>query len=122
MRRTRRSGQKGLSLVVLILVLVALAVVALFGMKVFPSYLEYRSAKGAIEAIARDNPGASPNDVRRSFESRATIDDVNSVKASDLEIAKEGNAVAISFAYRKEVPLFRNVGLYIDYAARAGGE
>jgi len=122
MRRTRRSGQKGLSLVVLILVLVALSVLALFGMKIFPSVLEYRSAKGAIEAIARDNPGASPNDVRRAFESRATIDDVSSVKASDLEIAKEGNSVVIGFAYRKEVPLFRNVGLYIDYAARAGGQ
>ena len=122
MRRTRRSGQKGLSLVVLILVLVALAVVALFGMKVFPSYLEYRSAKGAIEAIARDQPNATPNDVRRSFESRATIDDVSSVKASELVIAKDGNAVTIAFAYRKEVPLFRNVGLYIDYAARAGGQ
>src|SRR6185503_15375321 len=122
MRRTRRSGQKGLSLVVLILVLVALSVLALFGMKIFPSVLEYRSAKGAIEAIARDNPSASPNDVRRAFESRATIDDVSSVKASDLEIAKEGNSVVIGFAYRKEVPLFRNVGLYIDYAARAGGQ
>jgi hypothetical protein len=106
----------------LILGLIVLAVVALFGMKVIPSFLEFRSAKGAIEAIARDQPNASPNDVRRSFESRATIDDVSSIKPSDLEITKEGNAVTISFAYRKEVPLFRNVGLYIDYAARAGGQ
>jgi hypothetical protein len=122
MRRTRRSAQQGLSLVMLILGLIVLAVVALFGMKVIPSFLEFRSAKGAIEAIARDQPNASPNDVRRSFESRATIDDVSSIKPSDLEITKEGNAVAISFAYRKEVPLFRNVGLYIDYTARAGGQ
>jgi branched-chain amino acid aminotransferase len=47
---------------------------------------------------------------------------VDTVKANDLEITKEGNAIVISFAYRKEVPLFTNVGLYIDYAARAGGQ
>jgi hypothetical protein len=35
------------------------------------------------------------------------------LKPTDLEISKG----AISFAYRKEVPLFTGVGLYIDYAA-----
>jgi len=122
MRRTDPSAQQGVSLVMLIVVLIVLAVVALFAMKVIPSFIEFRSAKSAIDAIARDTPGATPADVRRQFESRATIDDVNSIKPTDLEIGREGNSVVISFAYRKEVPLFSNVGLYIDYAARAGGQ
>jgi hypothetical protein len=37
------------------------------------------------------------------------------VKSQDLDIQKG----SISFAYRKEVPLFSGVGLYIDYAATA---
>ena len=114
--------QQGLSLVGLIIGLIVLAMVALFGMKVIPSYLEFRSAKYAIDAIARERSGATVADVRRAFENRSAIDDINTVKPSDLEITKEGNAVVISFAYRKEVPLFNNVGLYIDYAARAGGQ
>ena len=28
-----------------------------------------------------------------------------------------GTEIVISFAYRKEVPLFSNIGLYIDFAA-----
>jgi Tfp pilus assembly protein PilX len=114
--------QQGLSLVGLIIGLIVLAMVALFGMKVIPSYLEFRSAKNAIDAIARERPGSTVADVRRAFENRSAIDDINTVRPSDLEITKEGNAVVISFAYRKEVPLFNNVGLYIDYAARAGGQ
>ncbi|HSU76582.1 MAG TPA: DUF4845 domain-containing protein [Burkholderiales bacterium] len=114
--------QQGLSLVGLIIGLIVLAMVALFGMKVIPSYLEFRSAKNAIDAIARERSGATVADVRRAFENRSAIDDINTVRPSDLEITKEGNAVVISFAYRKEVPLFNNVGLYIDYAARAGGQ
>lgn len=116
------SKQQGLSLVGLIIGLIVLAMLALFGMKVIPSYLEFRSAKNAIDAIARDRPGATVADVRRAFENRSAIDDINTVKPADLEITKEGNAIVISFSYRKEVPLFNNVGLYIDYAARAGGQ
>jgi len=116
------SKQQGLSLIALIIGLIVLAFVALLGMKLVPSYLEFRSAKNAIDAIARERPGASVADIRRAFENRSAIDDIDTVRAADLEISKEGNAVVISFAYRKEVPLFNNVGLYIDYAARAGGQ
>jgi Tfp pilus assembly protein PilE len=114
--------QRGLGLVALIVVLAIISALALFAMKVVPSYLEFRSAKSAIDAIAREKPGASVIDIRRAFENRQAIDDINSLKSTDLEITKEGNAVVISFAYRKEVQLFPNVGLYIDYNARAGGQ
>jgi hypothetical protein len=114
--------QTGVSLMALLAVLVVLAVLALFGMKVVPSFLEFRSARNAIEAIARDMPAAPPGEIRRAFESRSNIDDINSIKPADLEISKEGNQAVISFAYRKEIPLFKNVGLYINYEASAGGQ
>lgn len=114
-------SQSGISLMGLIFGLVILALLAVFGMKLLPSFLEYRSAKTAIEGIA-SNPNQSVADIRRAFDARAQIDDVRAIKAGDLEITKEGNAVVISFTYRKEVPIFANVGVYIDYAARAGGQ
>jgi hypothetical protein len=117
-----RNRQSGVGIMALIMVLIAVAVVALFAMKVIPSFIEFRSAKTAIEAIARERQGGTPGDIRRAFENRSNIDDITSVKPSDLEIGKQGNAITIGFAYRKEVPLFRNVGLYIDYAASAGGQ
>jgi hypothetical protein len=112
-------NQRGVSIMGLLIGLVILIIVAMFAMKVVPSFMEYRSSKAAIEAIARQ--GGSPADIRRAWEGRAAIDDINTVKASDLEISKDGNQVVIAFAYRKEVPLFGNVGLYIDYAASSKG-
>ena len=106
----------GVSLMGLIVVLVLLGVVALFGMKVIPSYMEFRTAKNAIVAIARERPNATPADVRKAFEARANIDNIEAVKPTDLDVQKG----AISFAYRKEVPLFTGVALVIDYAASAG--
>jgi hypothetical protein len=115
-------SQRGLSIIALIVTLFILVIVAIFGMKLVPSFLEYRAARNAIEAIAAQNPG-SPNDVRKAFEARAAIDDINSVKPQDLEITKDGNQVVIGFAYRREIPLWgETAGLYINYAATAGGE
>jgi hypothetical protein len=114
-----REQQEGVSLLGLITVLFLVVVVALFAMKIIPSFLEYRTAKTAIELIARSTQNA--NDARRAFDNRATIDNIASVKPSDLEITREGNQLVIAFAYRKEVSLFGPVGLYIDYAANSKG-
>ena len=108
--------QLGVSLMGLIVVLILLAVVALFGMKVIPSYMEFRSAKNAIVAIARERPNASPQDIRKAFEARSQIDGIESVKPTDLQIDKG----SIACAYQKQVPLFTGVSLLIDYSASAG--
>jgi Tfp pilus assembly protein PilE len=109
--------QRGVSLMGLIFGLFILVVLALFAMKVIPSYLEYSSAKGAIQAIAQEKPGATAAEVRNAFEARAQVDNIRVLKPQDLEITREGNQTVIEFAYRQEVPLFTNVGLYIDYTA-----
>jgi len=113
-----RKQQYGVSIMGLLIALVLVIVVALFGMKVIPSVLEYRSAKGAIQAVARSG-ATSPQDVRRAFENRATIDNITSVRPQDLEITRDGNSVVIAFAYRREIPLFTGVGLYLDFAANS---
>jgi Tfp pilus assembly protein PilE len=111
--------QRGLTIMGLLMALVVVVVVALFAMKVVPSFLEFRTTKSAIEAIARQTQ--NPADVRRAFENRAAIDNINTVRPQDLEVRREGNQMVIAFAYRKEVPLFGPVGLYIDYAADSKG-
>jgi len=116
-----RNLQRGLTLGGLIVWLFILVVAALLGMKLVPAYMEYGTARNAIEAIARERNASTPAEVRRAFESRAAIDDINTVKGSDLEITKQGGEMVIGFAYRKEVPLFANVGVYLDFAASSRG-
>src|SRR5207237_4177638 len=115
--KSMQARQRGVSLGGLFFGLVALIVVALLAMKLIPAYMEFGTAKNAIQAIARDKANASPIEIRRAFDARAAIDDIKAVKASDLEISKEGGEVVIGFAYRKEVPLFANLGVYFDFAA-----
>jgi hypothetical protein len=108
-----RNKLAGVSLMGLIVVLIILAVIALFAMKVIPSYMEFRGMKNAIQAIARERPNGTPAEIRKSFEARSNIDGFESVTPQDLDVSKGG----ISFAYRKEIPLFTGVALVIDYRA-----
>ena len=111
-----KQPQRGVSLVGLIVILFVLVVVGIFSLKLIPAYMEYFKAQSAIEAIAADRArSSSVNEVRKAFDARATIDDIQAVKATDLEVTKDGTGVVITFTYRKEVPLFGNVGLFVDF-------
>ena len=111
-----RNRQLGLSLGGLIFGSVVLIFVALLGLKVGPKYMEYFTIKDAITAIANSGE-SSPAEIRKSFDLRQAIDNMPSVKPSDLVISTESGRVVISVTYRKEIPLFANVGLYIDFQA-----
>jgi hypothetical protein len=122
MRIAQAVGQRGVSLLGLILVLFVVVVVGIMSLKLIPGYIEYAKAKAAIEAIAHDpTRTSSVAEVRKAFDARATIDDITAVRPADLEVTKEGGNVVISFSYRKEFPLFANVGLYVDFAASSAG-
>ena len=112
-----RNRQLGVSLMGLIVGAVILIFVLLLGMKTLPPYLEFFTAKKLIIQVANEQRGGSVNDIRKAWQLKTAVEDVPSVTDKDLEITKEGGEVVLSFAYRKEVPLFANVGVYMDFAA-----
>jgi hypothetical protein len=96
---------------------VILILLLLLGMKMLPPYLEFFTAKKHITQIAQEQRNGTVADVRKAWQLKTAIEDVPSVNDKDLEVTKEGGEIVISFAYRKEVPLFVNVGVYMDFAA-----
>jgi Tfp pilus assembly protein PilE len=118
MQIRQRCTQRGVTLGGLLVVMFVVVMVGILSLKLIPSYIEYGKARAAIQAIGADRTRTtSVAEVRKAFDSRATIDDITTLKSTDLDVTKEGNEVVISFAYRREIPLFANVGLYIDFAA-----
>jgi type II secretory pathway component PulJ len=113
-----RNRQRGVSLLGLIVGIALLIVVLLLAMKTLPPWMDFFNAKKLITQIAQEQRGGSVADIRKAWQLKASIDNVDNVLSDkDLEITKEGGEVVISFAYRKEVPLFANVGVYMDFAA-----
>jgi hypothetical protein len=112
-----RNRQRGVSIMGLIFGSVVLIFVLLLGMKMFPPYLEYFTAKKHIIQIAQEQRAGTVGDVRKAWQLKTAIDDVGAISEKDLEITKDQGEIVISFAYRKEVPLFANLGIYLDFAA-----
>lgn len=112
-----RMKQLGISLGGLMFGAVIFIGLAMVGMKLGPSYLEFAAIKKAVVAIAREKAGDTVAEVRKTFDARATIDDISTVTGKDLDVTKDGGALVIVAAYRKEVPLVANLGVYIDFRA-----
>lgn len=113
-----RRKQLGIGLGGLLVGAIIFIVLATVGMKLAPSYIEFFAIKKAVNAIATEaGGGASVVEIRKSFDNRAIVDDINSVKGADLEITKDSGGVVVSAAYRKEIPLVANIGVYIEFKA-----
>src|SRR5262245_55595528 len=110
--RTRRR-QRGLSIIGLIFIgLIVVGLLAL-GFRTVPAVVEYIAIERAVQQIK--NEGATVRDIQAAFDRHATIDDITSITAKDLDITKEGDQVVISYAYQKRIPILDNVALVIDF-------
>jgi hypothetical protein len=113
-----RRKQLGIGLGALMVGAIILIALAMIALKLTPSYIEFFSIKKAVTALGQEaRGGASVAEVRKSFDQRASIDAIDSVKGSDLEVTKDSGGVVVSASYRKEIPLVSNVGVYIDFKA-----
>ena len=107
-----RKSQRGISFFTVIFIMAVCAAVGLIAVQAFPSVLEYQAA---LKAINKAKDGATVAEVRSIFDKAADIDGISAIKGRDLEVAKEGDAVVISFAYDKEFHMFGPAWLVLKY-------
>lgn len=112
--------QRGVSLSGLLVVVAALAIVGILAMKIVPTYTEYLSAKDAIVAAKATNGTVS--EVKGAFVRAADVNNIRSIKSSDLVIEKVDGQTEVSFDYDAEVALLSNVKLVIRYAATTAAD
>ncbi len=112
--------QQGLTLIGLLFWGAIIAVVAVVGMKVFPTVLEYYTVQRVVDRIAASNPATVPA-VRMDFDKATQVEySIQSIKSGDLIISKDTNdKVVIEFAWDKEIDLFGPVYLLIKYKGRS---
>ncbi len=115
-------NQKGVSLSGLLVWGFIIAMVALVVIKVAPTAIEYYKIQKAIKSVAASATASSTvPELRKAYAKYAEVEHVSDVRPEDLDIAKEGNQIVISFAYEKKIGLFGPVSLLIDYQASTSG-
>lgn len=111
----KRIKQRGLSLVGFMFVIVIVALLAVLGMKVVPSVVEYSAVKKAI--VKAKEAGTTPAEIKASFDKQASAGYIESVTGKDLEIKSSGSGTEVSVAYQKKIELIGPASLVIDYKA-----
>ncbi|MCD6672076.1 MAG: DUF4845 domain-containing protein [Burkholderiaceae bacterium] len=110
-----RQLQAGLSLLGLLLAAVVIVVVALIGLRVVPSALEYRAIVSAVNKIGSSGAN-TPRDVQSAFDRFAAVDDIRSISGKDLAVERmPDGTMSVSFQYEKRIPLYGPASLVIDY-------
>lgn len=107
--------ESGLSLSGFLFVIVIVALLAVVGMKVVPTVMEYSAIKNAI--VSAKNSGNSVREIQLAFDKQRSAGYIDSVSGSDLEITKGADGFEVSVAYQKQIGLVGPVSLLIDYAA-----
>ncbi|HZV53807.1 MAG TPA: DUF4845 domain-containing protein [Rhodocyclaceae bacterium] len=112
-----RKSQRGITLSGLMVTGVVVALVAITGMKVVPDVIQYTKIMSNIKAMSQDASlkQASAADVRKAFDRRANVDQIDAITSQDIDVGKDGNSLVLSFAYTKRIPLFGPVSLLIDF-------
>ena len=111
--RTRRR-QRGLSIIGLIFIGLIVVGLLSLGFRTVPAVIEYIAIERAVQKITSE--GSTVGEIKAAFDRHATIDDITSIKSTDLDITKEGDRIVVSYAYQKRIPILDNVALVIDFA------
>lgn len=113
--------QRGVALSGLLFWGVIVAVVAMLGMKVAPSVIDYYTILKNVKAVAASSSGRTVPEIRSAYSKFAEVDHTQTLQPSDLDISKDGNEIVIAFAYEKRIHLFANVSLLIDFQGSSSG-
>lgn len=105
--------QRGVGLLGLVLVGGAVAMLAIVGVQVVPTLIEYQAV---AKAARRAAGGHTVAEVRGLFDKAAAIDDIRSIQGRDLEVSKEDDRVVVEFAYQREIHLAGPAWLVMRYS------
>lgn len=111
----RFQRQQGLTFFGLIFSLVVLGLIAVLAMKVAPTFIEFQSIKKAIFSVKAN--ANSVRDIQIAFDKQADVGYIESIKATDLIITRNGEEFDVAVEYDKKINLFGPVSLLIEYSA-----
>jgi hypothetical protein len=86
-------------------------------MKVVPAYVHSFEIKQILVAVANDPEmqNAQANVIKMSFDKRASINFIEDIAGSDLEIAKTDGKLSLSVSYAVRIPLVANMTLLLEF-------
>lgn len=113
--------QRGIGLLSLLFWGFLITLTAVLALKVIPAVSEFYAYKRIIRTVATTSVNLPPTEIVKAFDRYADIDSLTAIAGKDLTISRDGPTLRISFAYQKQIPLFANATLLLDFKGAALG-
>ena len=109
--------QQGMTMIGILFVLALIGVIGYAGMRITPLYLNYLKVARSMEATASEFKGDTVDQaaLRRTLEKHWQIEDIDSVEAKDVEIAKDDGVTTMHVSYDDSAPYIANLSLTMHF-------
>ena len=111
--------QRGLTIFGFLFVAAVVVTIALVSFRIMPAYVEYLSVKKALETSLDDSPTGNLQEVRRAFERKLSAGYIESVRASDVVVSRDGNAIVASVSWQRILHMIGNASILLEFDATA---
>jgi hypothetical protein len=118
MIKTMLKKQQGVSFSGFLVVVVIIILASIGGMKIVPYYIQDKTIKSKFDELAHDPEllSATPTEIRAAFSKRATVSDITSIKAEEIEVARDNGTITLSANYSVKIPLLANINLLLEFS------
>ena len=117
--------QRGASMIGTFLMIAIVLLMIVIAMKVVPAFTEHMSIKNALTTMAEGGKlnGMSKSEIISAFNKRASIDNIQAIKGSDLEVStNDAGLTVVSVEYQVVRPVMGNVSALIDFSTSSDGK
>jgi len=112
--------QHGLGLWGWITVLALIGFFATITLRLVPMYLNEMKIMRVVKATAQDPGNASlgPTELRKAMELRWDIEDIHTIKVTDVKIVRVGGGRALTYDYESRANVFQNIYVVVHFTNR----
>lgn len=110
-----KRAMHGAGVMVFFLVLTAVGILGIVGLKALPAYIEFYTIESTIKRIASDPMLQTDLDRRAAFDRQMQVENIKTIQGRDLLIALD----RINVQYEKRITLLQNITLLIQFDANS---
>lgn len=117
--------QRGASMIGTVLMIAIVLLMIVIAMKVVPAFTEHMSIKNILTTMAEGGKlnEMSKSEIISAFNKRASIDNIQAIKGSDLEVStNDAGLTVVSVEYQVVRPVMGNVSALIDFSTSSDGK
>ena len=98
---------------------IVIIIFALVAFRVGPSYIEYFTVQKALDQTLSEVTNPTISDIRRAMDRRLSADYVDSVRAGDVLVGREGNQIVATLSWQKVLHMIGNASILLEFEARS---